>query len=590
MPTYRAPGVYVERAVAGETRLELVRTDIAVFLGLTERGPVQQPIKISSFNEFQAAFGGSPAGGYLAYALLGFFNNGGRECYVIRILHRVATGGEPVAISAHQVIKAIQPNKTLMLKAQSEGAWGNSLSFSLSLSESVPRFRVTGGIQAGATTTVLGSTKGLSAGEQVSISSPGGQKTFAEIKSINDQQVEWKTPIEQEYPAAESIFVEPLWYDFWLRYGTQSETFRNLSFSHYHPRFLIEMVNRNSTFVTVEARDNFEPDPATHPVSPGWTGLTGGIDAIESITPEDFIGARSQIAEKSGLALIETLEDASIICLVDLVACRQKCSQFNFDTGVLAVQQAAINLCENTKNRFVILDTPAGISPLQALEYRDQFDSSFAALYYPWIFAVPLGWSGSSSPVLMPPSGHIAGIFAKSDLEYGCHRAPANEELVGVIDLERPTSAREQEILNPRQVNCLRAFPGRGIRVWGTRTTSSEIAWRYVNIRRTVSMISESIRQGTQWVVFEPNTAALWKSLTRIVSVFLRDLWKKGYLLGKTPEEAFYVKCDAETNPPETRDGGMLITEVGLAVVAPLEFIVVRIAQQTLEAGAEMTE
>ena len=205
------------------------------------------------------------------------------------------------------------------------------------------------------------------------------------------------------------------------------------------------------------------------------------------------------------------------------------------------------------------------------------YDTKYGAVYYPWIrVANPLG-NGES--MLVPPSGHMAGIYARSDTERGVHKAPANEVVRGAIGLALQITKSEQDSLNPIGVNCIRAFPGRGIRVWGARTISSDPAWRYINVRRLFNYVEESIELGTQWVVFEPNDVDLWERVKRDITAFLTRVWRDGALFGTTPEEAFYVKCDEELNPPEVRDAGMLIIEIGLAPVKPAEFVVFRISQ-----------
>jgi phage tail sheath protein FI len=245
---------------------------------------------------------------------------------------------------------------------------------------------------------------------------------------------------------------------------------------------------------------------------------------------------------------------------------------------IKAVQTSMIDHCTKARYRFAILDTPPGLTAQQAKEWYGflNLDTSYAGLYYPWIEVPDLLTGGSK---LVPPSGHIAGIYNRSDSERGVHKAPANEVVLNATNLEFNLSRGEQDMLNPLGVNCIRAFPGRGIRVWGARTLSSNGAWRYVNVRRLFITVEASIDVGLQWVVFEPNDSTLWAKVRRDVSSFLRIVWRNGALFGNTPEQAFYVKCDEELNPPEVRDLGQLIIEVGLAPVKPAEFVIFRITQ-----------
>lgn len=219
-----------------------------------------------------------------------------------------------------------------------------------------------------------------------------------------------------------------------------------------------------------------------------------------------------------------------------------------------------------------------------------QSPGGYTALYYPWIVMIdPV----SGKKVTQPPSGHIAGVWARVDATRGVHKAPANEPIQGAIDLARRVSRGEQEVLNPAGVNCIRYFPGEGIRIWGARTKAPEASeYRYVNVRRLTNMIKESVADGTRWVVFEPNDHTLWKSIRRDIGAFLTNVWRDGALLGTTPQQAFFVKCDEETNPPEVRDAGQVVTLIGIAPVKPAEFVIFKLMQsadntsETESAGA----
>ena len=213
------------------------------------------------------------------------------------------------------------------------------------------------------------------------------------------------------------------------------------------------------------------------------------------------------------------------------------------------------------------------------------YDSKYAALYYPWIEVMdPL----RNQPMMIPPSGHVAGIWCRTDSSRGVHKAPANEVVLGSNGLAFQVTQAEQGGLNQVGINCIRSFPGRGIRVWGARTLSSDPEWRYLNVRRLFNYVEKSILQGTNWVVFEPNDPKLWDSVKRTVTMFLRRVWRDGALFGRQPAQAFFVKCDEENNPPENRDAGILTVEIGIAPVEPAEFVVFRLSQ--LADGAALEE
>src|SRR5262249_50554802 len=198
------------------------------------------------------------------------------------------------------------------------------------------------------------------------------------------------------------------------------------------------------------------------------------------------------------------------------------------------------------------------------------------ALYYPWIEVFD---PATGQNRFMPPSGHVAGLWSRTDTERGVHKAPANEVVRGAVELQNNITKGEQDLLNPVGVNCLRAFPGRGLRVWGARTLSSDPAWRYINVRRLFNYLEESILLGTQWVVFEPNDERLWGTIRRNIAAFLMEEWRRGALFGSSPDEAFYVKCDRETNPPDVVDRGQVICEIGICPVKPAEFVIFRLSQ-----------
>jgi phage tail sheath protein FI len=231
-----------------------------------------------------------------------------------------------------------------------------------------------------------------------------------------------------------------------------------------------------------------------------------------------------------------------------------------------------------------IIDPPPGLSPQQVLDWRvngAKYDSSYAALYYPWITVYD---PKTQKNIQVPPSGHMAGLWARTDTQRGVHKAPANEVVRGALDLGVHTTKGERDLLNPEGINCIVAFPGQGIRAWGARTLSSDPEWKYIPIRRLFNYLEKSIENGTQWVVFEPNDADLWARISRTITSFLTREWKNGALFGTTADQAFFVRCDAATNPPEARDAGIVLTEIGVAPVKPAEFVVFRIGQKTLEA------
>jgi phage tail sheath protein FI len=316
----------------------------------------------------------------------------------------------------------------------------------------------------------------------------------------------------------------------------------------------------------------------------GSMSLSGGGSSVPvRVTPDDYVG---NSADRTGFAGLEAVDEVTMLSVPDLMAVYQ---QGIIDLeGVQAVQLAMIAHAELMGDRVAILDAPPSLNAQQIKEWRVDkagYDSKYATLYWPWVKVFdPL----SGTAIFVPPSGHVAGIWARSDDTRGVHKAPANEVIRGAISLELNITKGEHDQLNPNGINCIRSFPGRGIRVWGARTISSDPSWRYLNVRRLFNFVEESIFEGTQWVVFEPNDQRLWGRVKRTINSFLLRVWRDGALFGATPDQAFFVKCDEENNPPEVRDAGQLIVDIGIAPVKPAEFVVFRIAQ--FSGGAAVSE
>lgn len=285
-----------------------------------------------------------------------------------------------------------------------------------------------------------------------------------------------------------------------------------------------------------------------------------------------FIGEDKGPNARTGLKTFEDIDAISLVVAPGMID--------------PAIQDAVLTHCELKKDRFAVLDSPETIDMGGIDKIPKPRDSKYGAYYFPWIEV----YDPERGNIFVPPSGHMVGIYARVDSERGVHKAPANEIVRGALGLKYTISRGEQDILNPKGINCIRDFSrrGRGIRVWGARTISSDASWRYINVRRLFIMVEESIDIGMQWAVFEPNDHKLWKKITRDVSSFLYRIWRSGALFGKSPEEAFYVKCDEETNPVETIDAGQVITEIGICPVKPAEFVIFRIGQW--QSGSDVAE
>jgi len=337
-------------------------------------------------------------------------------------------------------------------------------------------------------------------------------------------------------------------------------------------------VNASSKLIRIEETDASLPEARL--ATGSYTLASPGV-ANQTVDAGHFEG---DVANRTGMGSLAAIDEITMVLMPDAM-------NLNGDGKQLRdVQTKMIAHCENQGDRMAILDAPRDLKPQDVLDWRMNqagYDSKMAALYWPWIEVMdPL----TKLPIMVPPSGHVAGVWARVDGTRGVHKAPANEVVQGTIGIDFQITHAEQGALNQSGVNCIRAFSGRGIRIWGARTLSSDPEWRYINVRRLFNYVSESISEGTQWSVFEPNDSQLWMRLRAAVSSFLKRTWSSGALFGATEAEAFYVKCDAETNPPEVIEAGQVVCEIGIAPVKPAEFVIFRLSQFTGGGEAEVEE
>jgi phage tail sheath protein FI len=340
--------------------------------------------------------------------------------------------------------------------------------------------------------------------------------------------------------------------------------------------YLVRHVNERSALIDLRPGEGFSADtlqefPSVPPGTPPdperfWLDLTGGADNLEGLSVDDFIGEDGGATNRTGIQAFEDIDEISI-CLAP-------------GMWSSSIHSALIQHCEILKDRFAILDPQDGLGIEGIRVFREPLDTKYAALYYPW---VEVRDPSVRRNVDVAPSGHIAGVYARVDVERGVHKAPANEVIRGITKIAQDVTKREQDMLNPRNINVLRFFPGRGNRVWGARVVTSDSSWKYINVRRLFIFVEESIDEGTQWVVFEPNDEPLWARVRQTIINFLTTVWRSGALQGRKAEEAFFVKCDRSTMTQDDIDNGRLICLIGIAPVKPAEFVIFRIQQKTLD-------
>ncbi len=361
--------------------------------------------------------------------------------------------------------------------------------------------------------------------------------------------------------------------------GKRVESFEGVTIGS-GPRNVADIVNKESAKVRVATKVDVDQLAANLQAVPTGTFAIQPLPGTPAEVPaRAFTGSE---VTRTGINGLVIAEDVTMVMVPDLITAARK-ADGSVDLNMWkSVQLTLINHCEGQANRMAVLDAPPGMNVQQIKDWRSNtamYDSAFAAMYYPWIqIANPAATNGDTE-IFVPPSGHMAGIWARTDETRGVWKAPANEVVRGCLDVELNMTKAEQGQLNPIGINCIRPFGTRGIRVWGARTLSSNTDWTYINVRRLFNMIETAIMNGTQYAVFEPNDQTLWEGLKRTVGSFLRGLWRDGALFGATAEQAFFVKCDSETNPPDSIDQGRVIVEVGIAPVKPAEFVIFRISQ-----------
>lgn len=520
MPEYLTPGVYIEEFEIGAKPIEGVSTSTAGFIGMAERGPTV-PKLVTGFEQFQRLYGGYIEDSYLAYAVDGFFKNGGQRCFIGRVVRSGAT----VASGT------VSP---ITFETVGEGDWGLGVAVRIENASLDP-----------------------STDPEIPVKTDLFKLTVAY----------WKDGLPDDLAAPTEPEDIPKKVGTLLASADVVEVYDNLSTEPTSGDYYMSKLGKPKGISNLVQLTSTGTDRPVNNTDHLFTGLdTNGYNGAD-LGRDEFLGdPTADSGERKGLTAFTEIDEISIVYVPDL-------HYLDASNGAQLIDDIVAH-CENMTDRFAILETPQNTKSAGPL--WPPKDSKYAAYYHPWIEVFDPRKKG---PKLAPAGGYIAGIYARSDQERGVHKAPANEVIRGANGVEFEITKGEQGILNPRGVNCIRAFPGRGIRVWGARTTSSDSLWKYINVRRLFLFIEESIEEGTQWVVFEPNNEKLWARVRQTISQFLTRVWKDGALMGTTPEEAFFVKCDRTTMTQDDLDNGRLIVIIGVAPVKPAEFVIFRIAQ-----------
>ncbi len=568
MPEYLAPGVFVEETSFRAKSIEGVGTSTAAFVGLTARGPVSRepsdptPPMLTSFGDFERFYGGidplrignAAVPNHLAMAAQAFFANGGGRLYVARIT------GANAAPATTGNLAAGGANKRIILAARYPGGGsvaGTDAQFVVTVTENALPTTKRLALKQPAGTMVQVANEYYVVGVDPMPTSAGNVSAFT---ALADDGAAILVTVNVEVRDASGVVYEAA----------------GLGLHARHPRYIgtvmglkpPKSIDRLTNPVVIELGDNVTGFELRTLLTAKPLVLKNGSDG-DAPTVDPYNDA---------LTSLLALEDISIVAAPGS-------STF---AAAAAINQALIGSAEARRAyRIAVLDTPADLEPNDVRALKNLIDSKYAALYYPWVrVANPMAETDPLQPgeIDVPPSGAVCGIYARSDVQRGVWKAPANETVTGALDLQRDVRFGEQEGLNPLGINCIRKLPNRGIRVWGARTLSSDPEWKYVNIRRYFIYLEASIDRGTQWAVFEPNGEALWANVRTTVSDFLYNEWMNGALLGATPKEAYFVRCDRSTMTQNDLDNGRLVCQVGVAAIKPAEFVIFKIGQKTADA------
>lgn len=535
MSTYLSPGVYVKETDRGAKPIEGVGTAVAAFVGFTAKAPEPEdrlpedpdalrPRLVTSWRDYGRLFGEFTEEALLPHAVQGYFANGGGLAYIVRV-------------------------------PTSSGSDGGQ-----------------SGADAGPKTQMV----------------PAGGREGVDSLEIESREGELEVEVTRPGPPEEGGD-PPQTFTLTIRRGQDTpESYDNLTLKRDDEHFVERVVNGQSQLirVTVPAASGVPlaqrlpaagtyrlPDPSRRAQAPARVDR-GTIEGSEKA--------------RTGIRGLVIADEVTMVGVPDLATVARRDGEVDLEL-FQGVQAKLIEHCEAAGDRMAILDAPPELEAQSVKDWRENqatYDSKYAALYYPWI-QVDNPFPDGGATIRVPPCGHMAGVWARTDQRRGVWKAPANEVVRGARDVVNKITGGEQELLNPIGVNCIRPFGTRGIRVWGARTLSSDTTWQYINVRRLFNYLQESIDRGTQWVVFEPNGRELWQRVKRTLRAFLTGLWEQGALVGANPDEAFFIKCDADNNPPSQVAQGLLRVEVGVAPSRPAEFVVIEISQWQGSALAE---
>jgi phage tail sheath protein FI len=626
MPEYLAPGVYVEEVSFRSKSIEGVPTSTTGYAGMARTGPVQyatvamrgpsqtEPRLITSFTEFERVYGGlepivvddgsgstTERIAFLAHAARAFFLNGGKRLYVARVFAPLGTAQDPDWGVASRPI-TIGGGGTATWRARWPGSFGNVFVRTEVARTKNVGFQFPPADPRSAWGPQARSAKRGSVVEVIPAGTtpPAGNVTVnpAQLHVIevhaNGRQDFLRGGTPQPVPADAVVQLLTLRVTVVVN-AERSDFYGDLGTSPLQKRYIGKILQKDDPEDENAAVWLDWDDVAAGPDGPAklmaalqadTSGrLAGGHDG-GMVSPDDLLGLPADLdhaeIKATGLEALGEIDDIAIVALPDG-------STYDDSDLCAAAMGNLITHAENERYRIAVIDAPEGSSMSEVRHFRGKFDSKYGALYHPWIEIFnPLERPAQGAPpgrLRLPPSGFVTGIYARSDIQRGVWKAPANEIVSGLTKFEANINKARQDVLNPEGINALRFFEGRGSRVWGARTISSDPEWKYVNVRRFFIFLEHSIDKSTQWAVFEPNNERLWANVRHTIEDFLLVQWRDGALLGSKPDEAYFVRCDRTTMTQNDLDNGRLICLIGVSPVKPAEFVIFRIGQWTADAS-----
>jgi uncharacterized protein len=669
MRTYDTPGAYIERDDRAQGGISRLRTDVAAFVGISDRGPARRAVAVESWKQFQGIFGDVFPNGYLAYVVRAFFDNGGRRCWIVRLESDAA---QPAAATLRA---SAAPGAPLWaLEASSSGSWGNALAARLvELRRIVRRVR-----RASSDWAEVDLSAGFSRATTVELSQETGGVLSKELRILSavdasSGRLTWNhadpgvrlasdAPLALLDPAR-PLRISTLTYQLQISSnGRPIAIYDDLALSPRDPRYgpavvdgvaglfaadprrapgnadevhgssanLVAFGKRSKSTVVpqpvrlVELRSSPDSTCDALALFGDAVPLAGGVDGLNGLSVDDFIGRESAAEDSAadilnnrrGIAALAEIDEISIAAVPDIhIQPRQVATVTlprcvpdpclpgppappipiypNYsdapplfsESQIEQVEAALVSHCERAADRIALIDPPFAASTRDRLGlsavrgYRQLFDSTYAALYFPWVEVLDPLPGARAATLAIPPCGHVAGQMAATDLRVGVHKAPANVPLTMAERVTYSLDDASHGLLNAEGINCIRAVAGRGLRIAGARLVSSRTDLRFVNVRRLLLMIERSLESSLQWAVFEGNDWLTRTKVTLLIDGFLRELWSRGALMGATAAEAYFVRCDESNNPPAQRAAGRLLIELGIAASVPFEFVILRIGR-----------